>query len=92
MVFMRDYKEILNFANITIDFSDECKHESTLTVIIPARTKELVTVPLKSTKLREGYIDQIQTGPGIFAGQYLVTQIANSKKNFSSIQLQKISI
>ena len=43
------------------------------TIYLPPRTKKLVTLTIKSTRLKSGYIRRIETGPNVHLGEVLVT-------------------
>lgn len=66
-----------------LNFIDECLHLgeddipliSNSTIKLKARSKTLVEIPIIKSNLSEGYIDRIEAGPGIYAGQALVSNV-----------------
>ena len=45
---------------------------------LKARTKQLITIPVKNPELKEGYLPLIPTGPGVYLGESLVS-VANGR-------------
>ena len=44
------------------------------TLNLPSRTKVLVIIPVKNKEKTTGYIRRLETGPGVYVGEALVTQ------------------
>ena len=64
--FKRKSNGELIIGGITIPFAPH-------TIRLPGRQKTLVSLPIKKTNLKTGYIRRIQAGPGIYIGESLVT-------------------
>ena len=86
--------EFLKSQSATISFSnskggelvlgdDIIPLESHTTIYLPPRTKQLITLPIRKTDLKTGYIKLIQAGPGVYLGNALVTPKNNTVKIFA---------
>ncbi|CAB0043459.1 unnamed protein product [Trichogramma brassicae] len=86
MEFLREQQAVLSFKEneLVISNADIAKIPfiNYDTLFLPARTKTLVAVKLQPNSASNGYVPRIDAGPGIFAGECLVTNASNEAKLF----------
>lgn len=81
--FLRQHQATLNFADITLHLDPENSNNSCSKLRLPARSKVMVNVPIKTTNLKSGYLSKIDAGPGILLGEALVTKQGKFAKCFA---------
>ena len=71
---LRQHRVVLNLIDDCLHLGDQDFPLLThATIKLPARSKAIVKIILKRTNLREGYISRIDCGPGVYAGECLVS-------------------
>ncbi|KAL7286639.1 hypothetical protein TKK_0019135 [Trichogramma kaykai] len=86
MEFLREQRAVLSFKEneLVINNADIAKIPfiNYDTLFLPARTKTLVAIKLQPNSASNGYVPRIDAGPGIFAGECLVTNASEEAKLF----------
>ena len=75
MRFLKNHRAVLNFQTNSLHLKTKdipfMKHH---TFHLPARMKQLISIPIANSEIKEGYLGKIATGPGIYLGESLVRQ------------------